>query len=79
MKNPTEGNMSIMLNAIFAAQNSHTFIYRGWEVKIKGNTLAHAILRGYVDRYGNSTPNSISISIFLLIVLRSADTPFSAK
>lgn len=57
MKNPTEGNMSIMLNAIFAAQNSHTFIYRGWEVKSKGNTLAHAILRGYVDRYGNSMPN----------------------
>ena len=57
MKNPTEGDISIMMNAITAAQNSHTFIYRGWEVQSKGNPLSHAILRGYVDNFGNSMPN----------------------
>ena len=46
-----------MMNSITAAQNSHTFIYRGWEVKTKGNEYAHAILRGYVDRYGRNHPN----------------------
>ena len=58
MKNPTEGDISIMMNAITAAQNSHTFIYRGWEVQSKGNPLSHAILRGYVDNFGNSMPNN---------------------
>lgn len=57
MKNPTEGDLSVMMNSIIAAQNSHTFIYRGWEVKSGGNDYAHAILRGYVDRYGRSHPN----------------------
>ena len=57
MKNPTGGDISVMLNAINAAQHSHTFIYRGWEVKSKGNPLAHAILRGYVDENGVSYPN----------------------
>ena len=57
MKNPTSGDLSIMLNAITAAQHSHTFIYRGWEVKSLGNPMAHAILRGYVDDRGVSHPN----------------------
>ena len=57
MKNPTGGDNSVMLNAIKAAQNSHTFIYRGWEVVSKGNDLTHAILRGYVDEKGRSYPN----------------------
>lgn len=57
MKNPTGGDISIMMNAIRAAQGSHTFIYRGWEVRSHGNPYAHAILRGYVDKQGKSHPN----------------------
>ena len=57
MKNPTGGDLSVMMNAIHAAQHAHTFIYRGWEVESAGNPLAHAILRGYVDRRGKSHPN----------------------
>lgn len=57
MKNPTSGDLSVMMNSITAAQKSHTFIYRGWEVISGGNEYAHAILRGYVDKRGNSHPN----------------------
>ena len=57
MKNPTGGDISIMMNAIKAAQSSHVFLYRGWEVKTAGNPYAHAILRGYVDKHGKSHPN----------------------
>ena len=57
MKNPTGGDISVMLNSIRAAQGSHTFLYRGWEVESTGNPLAHAILRGYVDERGHSVPN----------------------
>ncbi len=57
MKNPTSGDISIMMNSITAAQHAHAFIYRGWEVHSEGNPLAHAILRGYVDEKGNSFPN----------------------
>lgn len=57
MKNPTSGDFSVMLNSIIAATHSHTFIYNGWEVETKGNPLAHAILRGYVDKHGQSFPN----------------------
>ena len=57
MKNPTGGDLSVMMNAITAAQSSHTFIYRGWEVTSEGNLLAHAILRGYVDYSGKSISN----------------------
>ena len=57
MKNPTSGDISVMLNSIKAAQSKHTFLYRGWEVKSQGNPLAHAILRGYVDATGHSVPN----------------------
>lgn len=57
MKNPTSGDISVMINSITAAQHPHRFIYRGWEVQSTGNPYAHAILRGYVDDRGNSFPN----------------------
>ena len=57
MKNPTGGDMSVMMNSIVAAQSSHTFLYRGWEVSTDGNPYAHAILRGYVDFTGRSVSN----------------------
>ena len=57
MKNPTSGDISVMLNSIMPAQHPHTFIYRGWEVDTTGNPLAHAILRGYVNKHGESMPN----------------------
>ncbi|MBP3402239.1 MAG: 3-deoxy-7-phosphoheptulonate synthase [Clostridia bacterium] len=57
MKNPTGGDIGVMMNSIKAAQSSHVFLYRGWEVKTQGNPYAHAILRGYVDKHGKSHPN----------------------
>ncbi len=57
MKNPTGGDLGVMINSIVAAQSSHTFIYRGWEVTSAGNPYAHAILRGYIDFTGRSTSN----------------------
>lgn len=57
MKNPTAGDYTVMLNSIIAAQSSHTFLYRGWEVNTTGNPYAHAILRGYVNKHGNTVPN----------------------
>ena len=57
MKNPTGGDLSIMMNSITAAQHPHAFIYRGWEVESTGNAYAHAILRGYVNKHGESLPN----------------------
>ena len=57
MKNPTSGDIAVMMNSITAAQHKHTFIYRGWEVHSQGNPYAHAILRGYVNARGESTPN----------------------
>ena len=57
MKNPTGGDFTVMMNSILAAQASHTFIYRGWEVTSDGNPYAHAILRGYVDFTGRNVSN----------------------
>jgi 3-deoxy-7-phosphoheptulonate synthase len=57
MKNPTSGDITVMMNSIKAAQSSHVFLYRGWEVKSSGNPYAHAILRGYVDKHGIAHPN----------------------
>lgn len=57
MKNPTSGDISVMMNAIKAGQSSHMFIYRGWEVASEGNPYTHAILRGYVNKNGESHPN----------------------
>ena len=57
MKNPTGGDLSVLMNSITAAQHGHSFIYRGWEVETEGNPHAHAILRGYVNKHGESLPN----------------------
>lgn len=57
MKNPTSGDLGVMLNSVYAAQHPHSFIYRGWEVMTKGNPLAHTILRGSVNKHGNNIPN----------------------
>ena len=57
MKNPTGGDLAVMMNSITAAQSSHTFLYRGWEVLTAGNPYAHAILRGYLDYAGRSISN----------------------
>ena len=57
MKNPTGGDISVMMNSMIAAQHGHTFLYRGWEVTTTGNPYAHAILRGYVDKFGRNIPN----------------------
>lgn len=57
IKNPTGGDLTVMMNGITAAQSAHTFIYRGWEVESEGNPYAHAILRGYVDYAGRNISN----------------------
>ena len=57
MKNPTGGDLSVMMNSIYAAMGDHTFLYRGWEVETAGNPYAHAIMRGYVNEKGDSRPN----------------------
>ncbi|MDO5424349.1 MAG: 3-deoxy-7-phosphoheptulonate synthase [Eubacteriales bacterium] len=57
MKNPTSGDLSVMLNSIYAAQHPHNFIYRNWEVDTTGNPLTHAVLRGAVNKHGNCIPN----------------------
>lgn len=57
MKNPTSGDIDVMMNSITAAQHGHTFIYRGWQVHSQGNPYTHAILRGYVNHHGQSQPN----------------------
>lgn len=57
MKNPTSGDLTVMLNSILAAQHPHVFSYRQYEVETPGNPLAHAILRGYVNEQGQSRPN----------------------
>ena len=67
MKNPTSGDFSVMLNSVIAAQGSHTFIYRNWEVKTTGNPLTHTILRGAVNKHGNAIPNYHYEDIQLLL------------
>lgn len=57
MKNPTSGDFSVMLNSVVAAQTSHTFLYRKWEVATTGNPLAHTVLRGAINKHGQSIPN----------------------
>lgn len=57
MKNPTSGDLSVMMNSVKAAQSSHSFIYRGWDVDTSGNPLSHTILRGAVNKYGQTQPN----------------------
>ena len=57
MKNPTSGDLAVMLNSVVAAQGGHRFIYRSWEVETTGNELAHTILRGAVNKHGQNIPN----------------------
>ena len=57
MKNPTSGTFSVMLNSVYAAQQKHNFVYRGYEVKTNGNPLAHCVLRGSSNKHGQSLPN----------------------
>ncbi len=57
MKNPTSGDFSVMLNSVIAAQHSHNFLFRGWDVTTTGNPYAHTILRGAVNKHGQSNPN----------------------
>ncbi|MBR2615611.1 MAG: 3-deoxy-7-phosphoheptulonate synthase [Clostridia bacterium] len=57
MKNPTGGDVHVLMNSVYAAQSAHTFLYRGWEVHSDGNPYAHAILRGYVDFTGKCVSN----------------------
>jgi 3-deoxy-7-phosphoheptulonate synthase len=56
-KNPTSGDIQVMLNSIHAAQVAHQFAFNGWEVATEGNPFAHAILRGAVDKTGRAIPN----------------------
>lgn len=69
MKNPTGGDFSVMLNSITAAQGSHNFLYRGWEVNTDGNPYAHAILRGSVNKHGQNLPNYHYEDLILLYEL----------
>lgn len=57
IKNPMSGSLLVMLNSVYAAQSGQVFKLNGWQVKTNGNPLAHAILRGAVDSYGNDIPN----------------------
>lgn len=57
MKNPTSGDLSVMMNSIVAGQSQHDFIYRGWSCRSMGNPMTHAIMRGYVDAAGGVFPN----------------------
>ena len=71
MKNPTSGALSVMLNAVHAAQHGHEFIYRSWEVKTQGNPLTHTILRGAVNKHGQCIPNYHYEDLHLLFELYS--------
>ena len=71
MKNPTSGDLSVMLNSCVAAQAKHTFLYRGWEVKTDGNPLAHTILRGAVNKHGQNISNYHYEDLLLLLNLYS--------
>ena len=58
MKNPTSGDLSVMMNSIVAGQGQHDFIYRGWSVQSSGNPFTHAIMRGFTDEHGGVYPNN---------------------
>lgn len=57
IKNPMSGSVQVMLNSVYAAQSGQVFKLNGWQVRTGGNPLAHSILRGAVDGYGNDIPN----------------------
>ena len=74
MKNPTSGDLSVMINSIIAAQHSHTFIYRSSEYRTTGNPLAHAVLRGATNKHGNNIPNYHYEDLELLLAKYSETT-----
>ena len=74
MKNPTSGDFSVMLNSVVAAQGGHDFISRGWEVKTEGNPLTHTILRGAVNKHGNTIPNYHYEDLQLLLEMYEKET-----
>ncbi|MCU7584831.1 3-deoxy-7-phosphoheptulonate synthase [Adlercreutzia muris] len=57
MKNPTSGDLTVMMNGITAGQATHDFMYRGWSCRSTGNPLCHAILRGFTDESGTGFSN----------------------
>ena len=69
MKNPTSGNLTVMLNSVYAAQHAHSFIYRGQEVETSGNRLAHTVLRGATNKHGGNLPNYHYEDLNLLLSL----------
>lgn len=69
MKNPTSGDMTVMLNSVYAAQHPHSFVYRGWEVQTNGNELAHTVLRGATSKHGQNLPNYHYEDLNLLLTL----------
>jgi 3-deoxy-7-phosphoheptulonate synthase len=78
LKNPTSGDLRVMIDSIYAAQQPHTFVYNGWEVTTSGNQLAHGVVRGSVDRYGNHFPNYHYEDLVILAEMyldRSLDNP----
>lgn len=72
MKNPTSGNLTVMLNSVYASQHPHSFIYRGYEVQTNGNEFAHTVLRGATNKHGESTPNYHYEDLNLLLNLYQA-------
>ena len=66
MKNPTSGDLTLMMNGIYAAQHPHDFIYRGWAAHSLGNSLAHGVLRGYTDKSGKYYANYQAKNILLV-------------
>lgn len=69
MKNPTSGDLTVMLNSVYASQHPHSFIYRGWAVQTNGNELAHTVLRGATNKYGRNLPNYHYEDLNLLLTL----------
>lgn len=69
MKNPTSGNLTVMLNSVYASQHPHSFIYRGYEVRTNGNELAHTVLRGATNKHGSNLPNYHYEDLNLLLKL----------
>ena len=57
MKNPTSGNLKVLFNSVYAAQQKQKFIHNGVEVQSSSNPLAHVVLRGGTNDYGENIPN----------------------
>lgn len=69
MKNPTSGDLTVMMNSCLAGQMKHTFLYTGWETKTDGNDLVHCILRGAVNKHGQSISNYHYEDLMMLVEL----------